>query len=58
MASYKSEQLEAEKHIREEATAKERARAEKMIRKMEKVKVQEISIAKRDSRKEVDDIRK
>jgi hypothetical protein len=29
-----------------------------MIRKMEKVKVQEISIAKRDNRKEVDDIRK
>jgi hypothetical protein len=29
-----------------------------MIRKMEKVKVQEISIAKRDSKKEVDDIRK
>jgi hypothetical protein len=39
LASYKSEQLEAEKHIREEAIAKERARAEKMIRKMEKIKV-------------------
>ena len=47
-----------EKHIREEATAKERARAEKMIRKMEKVKVQEIAIAKRDTRKEVDEIKK
>ncbi len=29
-----------------------------MIRKMEKVKVQEIAIAKRDTRKEVEDIKK
>ena len=47
-----------ERHIREDAVAKERARAEKMIRKMEKVKVQEIAIAKRDTRKEVEDIKK
>ncbi len=47
-----------ERQIREEATAIERARAEKMIRKMEKVKVQEIAMAKRDTRKEVDEVKK
>jgi len=29
-----------------------------MIRKMEKVKMQEIAMAKRDTRKEVDEVRK
>lgn len=47
-----------ERQIRDETTANERARAEKMIRKMDKVKMQEIAMAKRETRKEVDEVRK
>ena len=58
LEKFKREQQHHETLIREEATAKERARAEKIIKKIEKVKMQEISIAKSDNRREVEGIKK
>jgi hypothetical protein len=58
LEKFKREQQHHETLIREEATAKERARAEKIIKKIEKVKMQEISIAKSDNRREVEVIKK